>query len=217
MNNIPFFTAAGGTATLILKEIPNCGAAYVLARTWPERHLQPLLREAAAFCRAAGARKVYGSAGQPVSGLEHAYDMVTMTLPLAQLKPPEIPVTLEAVNAGNLARYRQIYNTCFQDVPNAASYSMRDAERMAASERCYLALQDGQYAGMGQLDGSELRAVGVLPAFRGLGTPLTQTLLAMLPSSEATALVSTVNVRAWNMYMRLGFRQTELVSSWYVL
>lgn len=217
MNNIPVFTAAGGTATLILKEIPHEQTAYVLARTWPEGGLLPLLQEAARFCRMAGAKTVFGSAGQPIEALPHSHDMLKMALELAQLPHLDTPVALEAVEEGNIEQFRQIYNTCFHGVTNAATYSIQEARRAAAAEQCFLALHGGQYAGIGQLDGSELRAIGVLPQFRGLGTDLAVTLLSRLPGPEAVLLVSSSNGRAMALYKRLGFRQTAVASSWYTL
>jgi ribosomal protein S18 acetylase RimI-like enzyme len=216
MNNIPVFTAAGGTATLILKEIPTRQTAYVLARTWPEGYLLPLLQEAAAFCRAAGAREVLGTADAELP-LPHVHDMVTMAVSLADLPAPAAPVELVTVDKTTAMEFRDVYNTCFQAVPNAAFYGIRDTERVVARERCFLAVRDGQTVGMGQLDGHELRAIGVLPPYRGLGTDLALTLLPLLPGPEATVLVSTANPRALALYQKLGFHQTAVVSRWYRL
>ena len=61
MQNIPMFTGVHGMATLILKEIPVSGMAYVLVRSVWKDDLAGLLAECRDFCRAAGAEAVYGS------------------------------------------------------------------------------------------------------------------------------------------------------------
>ena len=49
MQNIPIFTSVHGTATLILKEIPVSGLAYVLVRSVWDGDLEGLAAEGAAF------------------------------------------------------------------------------------------------------------------------------------------------------------------------
>lgn len=221
MNNIPVFTAAGGTATLILKEIPYRKTAHVFARTWTEDGLRPLLGEAAAFCRMAGAQQVFGCApeadGQMTQAYEKAWDMVELTLPLDKL--PQVPeaVVLEPVTEGTLEQYRALYNRCFAALPNAATYTARDMAQVAAEEQCFLAMRDGEAVGVGQLHQNELRAIAVAPEHRGLGLPVAVALLRRLPGPEATLLVSTANTRALALYDRLGFRRTAVKSSWYRL
>ena len=58
MQNIPMFTGVHGMATLILKEIPVSGMAYVLVRSVWKDDLAGLLAECRDFCRAAGAEVV---------------------------------------------------------------------------------------------------------------------------------------------------------------
>ena len=56
MKNIPMFTSAYGIATLILREIPWSGSAYVLVRSVWNDQTAALLEECRGFCRAVGAK-----------------------------------------------------------------------------------------------------------------------------------------------------------------
>ena len=61
MNNIPVFTTQGGTATLILREIPISGKAYVLLRTVLPGQAENLVAECASFCKMCGAEEIFAS------------------------------------------------------------------------------------------------------------------------------------------------------------
>ena len=65
MKNIPVFTTPHGIATLILREIPYSGRAYILPQSAFTSEAE-LVRECAEFCRAAGAGQVFAKLDRPL-------------------------------------------------------------------------------------------------------------------------------------------------------
>ena len=62
MKDFPVFTTENGVASLILKEIPYRGEAYIHLRD--SQNPKVLLEECVSFCAACGAEKIYAS-GSP--------------------------------------------------------------------------------------------------------------------------------------------------------
>ena len=126
MKDFPLFTTENGAASLILKEIPYRSEAYIILRD--TQSPEALLRECADFCRACGAEKLY-AAGHPVV---EGYPFHT-----AMLEMRGIPNIQEAwiqnlfpVTDNTVARWREIYNSAFACVHNAATQEARDEKEM---------------------------------------------------------------------------------------
>ena len=212
-----------GTASLILSEIPHRGRAYVLLRTVEEPDVPELTAECAAFCRGCGASEVFaareGSAVLP--GCAHAYDLLLLHrekegLPLPGRPPELLPMTPE-----NDPVYQRVYNRCFQGVSHAMTYDRAQIKRIyQMDQRAFLACgADGTPFGMGELHGSELAAVGLLPEFRGQGLSrdLTLALLRLCPGPELRLTVASDNEPALRLYDGLGFRVRETESRWWLV
>ena len=219
MKNIPVFMTEGGTASLVLKEIPHRGEAYVLLRTV---HDLPVLLEACAgFCRSCGAEQMFVSRGIDPLPLPHAMDMLLLHADKARLPAPAAEVRLEPMVPDNDAIYQRIYNVCFQGVSNAATYEPADIRRIYREKQlAFLALTgSGIPFGMGELHGNELAAVGVLPEYRGQGRSRDLTLALLRhcqgPLVELTA--ASDNDAALGLYDSLGFTVAKKLSAWYVL
>ena len=58
MKDFPFFTTEYGVASLVLKEIPYKGEAYITLRDAQPGQEAELLAECVSFCRMAGAEKI---------------------------------------------------------------------------------------------------------------------------------------------------------------
>jgi len=218
MRNIPVFMAEGGTASLILREIPHRAIAYI--RLLTVRDLPALAAECAAFCRGCGAETVLLTRGaEPLEGFPHAYDTLRLHVSKDTLPSPAVPCPLEPMTPDNDAIYQRVYNRCFEDVPGAATYDRAEIRRIyTQSQRAFLALdQAGDPCGMGELHGSELAAVGLLPEYRGKGLSrdLVLTLLSLCPGPEITLTAASNNVPALSLYDSLGFTVCGKVSMWY--
>ena len=95
MNDIPVFTGAHGVATLVLRQIPWSGCAYVLVRSvWTDA--AAFLQECLGFCRVCGAKQVFASWELEELPAEHAYDMLQMQMEKADLPQAE-PVAVQSV------------------------------------------------------------------------------------------------------------------------
>lgn len=216
MKDLPIFTTPSGAASLILREIPYKKTAYVLVRSVLPGGMGETLSECRAFCVQAGAERVLASADGPL-GLPHDHDMLELSRPKSGLPAPEPPVPLVSVTRENVPDYQAVYNRLFTPIPGAATCHGAELARLLSSGGAFLAMRDGQPAGIGETDGSELRAVGVLPEYRGLGRRLTLTLLDKLEGPELFLRVSSANGRAMRLYERLGFQQRGVLSRWYLV
>ena len=217
MKDLPIFTGQFGMGSLVLREIPYKRCAYVLVRSAREGHMRDFLEECSGFCRAAGAEWVLASAPEPLTFLPHVHDMLEYACRRDQLPPPLEPVELEAVDDGNAEQFREIYNDLFRAIPNAATCTPEALRRVREKSRAFLAKVGGETAGICQWSGSELEAIGVLPAFQGLGHQLALTAFAQMEGETLTLRVSSSNSRALRLYQKLGFDRTRVLSSWYAL
>lgn len=217
MNNIPVFTAQGGTATLILREIPMSEKAYILLRTVLPGMEEALVSECASFCRMCGANRVFAAwEDGDLSCFPHAYDIYALHVEKSAL-PEGKPVTLTPMTPDNDAIYQRIYNRCFLRVSHALSYDRGQIARIYREhQRAFLALdENGKPYGIGELHGDELAAIGVLPKYRGRGTDLAVSLLKLCPGEDLKVTVASDNAAAMHMYEKLGFHLSGVESRWY--
>lgn len=216
MKNIPVFTAVNGIASLILQEIPHSGKAYILIRSvWTT--VQALLEECSVFCRMAGAEEIFASWNTEELPGTHAYDLTAMSCVKAQLPAPLQPVELVALTPENSRDYLDIYNSCFRQVPGAATYSQRDLKRLYDRDAAWLARKNGRFAAVAEISMEGLEGIAVLPEFRGLGFDLAAQVLQMVPSLTVRLKVASANDRAIRLYERLGFVPDGIVSRWFRL
>ena len=210
----------GGTASLILREIPHRGIAYI--RLLTIRDLASLVAECASFCRGCGANTVFLTRGpEPLADYPHAYDTLHLHVQKKALLKPTFPFVLEPMTTDNDAIYQRIYNLCFLDVPGAATYDRAEIRRIYEHrQQAFLALDSsGTPCGMGELHDNELAAIGLLPEYRGKGLSrdLALTLLALCPGPDITLITASSNGPALSLYDSLGFTVCGKVSMWYLL
>ena len=219
MKNIPIFTASNGMASLILREIPYSGRAYVMVRAVWRGETAALLSECGQFCRAAGAEAVYASRELEELPANHAYDMVELRCRRADLPLPDRPLKLEPLSLENAAAYLEIYNRCFRDIPGATAYDRKDMERLMGKNLAFLVREAGRYAAVAELDPRGLAGVAVLPECRGLGLGrnLTLSALRLLDGPELTLKTASTNRAALALYHSLGFGGDRITSRWWQL
>lgn len=219
MNNIPVFTAQGGTATLILREIPISGKAYILLRTVLPGQAENLAAECASFCKMCGAEEIFASwEDGDLPFLAPAYDIYLLHVAKSAL-PEGKPVHLVPMTPENDAIYQRIYNRCFSSVSHALSYDRGQIARIYREhQRAFLALDENERPyGIGELHGDELAAIAVLPKYRGRGMDLAISLLHLCPGEDLHVTVASDNEAAMRLYEKLGFHLGGVESKWYVV
>ena len=217
MNNIPVFTVQGGTATLILREIPVSQKAYILLRTVLPGMEENLVTECASFCRMCGAEQIFASwEDGDLPFLSPAYEIYLLHVEKSAL-PEGKPVQLTPMTPENDAIYQRIYNRCFLSVSHALSYDRGQIARIyREGQRAFLALDENDRPyGIGELHGDELGAVAVLPKYRGKGTDLAVSLLKLCPGEDLHVTVASDNEAAMHLYEKLGFHLAGVESRWY--
>lgn len=210
MKNIPIFTTPHGVATIVLREIPYSAKAYILPQSVFTTHGE-LVRECADFCRAAGAEQVFAQLEAAVEGA--AFQCEIWELKRSGVLPqPNRALALTRVTEDNCEDYRRVYNMAFASVDNAAYCERADALKLE-EEGGWLYIHNGEVLGLGQVQGSELRAIASVQ--KGLGFDLAIALMKKLNADEVCLRVASSNAAALRLYERLGFEKTAVLSRWY--
>lgn len=217
MKNIPVFLCQGGTASLILREIPFSGTGYAILGPMSRRDFPESIRQCSAALKAAGAGRCLISSCDPsvLLPLRPAYDILEMTAESV----PDVPssLTLQAVSDETSDCYLRIYNQCFCGISHARFYNTEDLRRISAlGQRAFLCLDpDKGIIGMGELDGSRLSAIGLTPQGRGSGRALLSLLLKQTVPPFSLC-VSSDNAPALRLYAAAGFVRTGISSRWFL-
>lgn len=221
---------------IITREIPAKGKGYMkIRRCWPDQ-VDSLIRQGSRSLLLQGATEIYAASMDPAAPLaegsgegyrlEFRHDMLRLERPLDRTCPlPEGKLTLEPLSREKVGQWLTLYNECFFDVPNSATFGRNDLERaQAEGSRCGLALLDGVPVGVYLLgfqeDDPEIEGIGLCKDFRGrgLGRELLYSVMALLAQEgfdRAWLSVSTANTQAYPLYQSAGFVQTRLISHWY--
>lgn len=213
MKDIPMFTTEYGVASLILKEIPYRGIAYVRIRTVQLDALKQLLAECVSFCRAAGAERVYATGHEQLQDYPLHCVVEQMTLgqdgsgnPGAQLWP----VTEETVS-----KWREIYNEAMKHVDLAVTQTGLDEKEICQSGGAYFVHEGNEILGIGWVEKDSLLAIAA--AQPGQGRRVMETMMSLIDGPQVRLEVASTNLRAQRLYQRLGFLKTGESGRWYTL
>lgn len=209
MKDIPFFTTEYGTASLMLGEVPYRQEAYIRVLEAQPGQMELLIRECMGFCRAAGAERVYWSAGD-VQGQLHASVYLMQGTAAADPQKQEhlFPVTEQTVGS-----WREIYNKRMLGVDNAATLTAADEPRILQSGGAYFVHHDGTLLGLFWLEDAKL--LGIVATERGAGERVMHTAMSLLQGETMTLEVASTNEKAIALYERLGFVKTKELRRWY--
>lgn len=210
MRNIPVFTCPAGTATLVLQEIPFRGLAYVQIRGAEPGRLGELLKDCAAFCRAAGVERVL-AAGHPGLAAYPLYaELWRMRAPRSAV--PETDAALRPLLPETGEAYRALYNRGMAQVPGAVTCRPEDLPRLLEQGGCYFVYQKSLLLGLGQVEGNRL--LSLVAARPGAGSDVAAALLSAVDAPFFELEVAAQNRRAVALYTRLGFSFVERTERW---
>lgn len=209
MRDIPVFTTENGAAGLVLKEIPYKGIAYITIHS----SVQPveLLKECVAFCKMAGAEKVYATGHE----LLETYPLYTTVVKMQQLRESlkEGDDCLFPVTEETAEQWRGIYNEKMRPVPNAATITREDMKKHLSQGGCYFVHDGTGLLGIGLLQEEKIAAIAACGP--GAGERVLRTLCNGMFSEMVTVEVASNNAPAMGLYQRLGFQKIAEISHWY--
>ena len=203
------FDTAFGIASLVLKEIPYKGIAYIILReVWDA---QQLLEECVSFCRMAGAERICASGHESLekyplytSVLEMRGEAVVDNRDLKSLFP---------VTEATVSQWRSLYNEKMRTVDNGATMTAFDEKRILQSGGAYFVHEQGELLGIGWLDDMKLLAVAAVKP--GSGKIVLNTLMSLVEGNGIYLEVASTNERAIRLYEKMGFIKTKEISRWY--
>ena len=209
MRDFPVFTTENGVGSLVLREIPYSGIAYVTIQdsSFPTEFLQECME----FCRAVGAERMYATGHHILEQYPFYTAVVRMSAPWNRI--PQTDACLFPVTETTLSRFRDIYNERMKTVDNAAFMSERSAQEMLKRGEGYFIHSDNHLLGIGIAGDDRIDCVATVE--RGKGRECVCALVHALFCDSVQLEVASTNHRAIQLYESLGFIKTAELSRWY--
>ena len=209
MKDFPMFDTEFGIASLVLKEIPYKGIAYIILReVWDPENL---LKECVSFCRMCGAEIICASGHEILEN----YPLYTTVLEMQGEAAVEKAAlkSLFPVTETTVTQWRNLYNEKMRPIDNAATMTAFDEKRIVESGGAYFVHDHGELLGIGWLADTELLAVAA--ARPGAGRVVLNTLMSLSEGARMRLEVASTNERAIRLYEKMGFIPTKEISRWY--
>ena len=209
MKDFPVFDTEFGIASLVLKEIPYKGIAYIILRqAWEP---EALLKECVAFCRMCGAETIC-AAGHGCLEQYPVYTVVYEMRGEALVESGDLK-SLFPVTEATVSRWRTIYNEKMRPIDNAATMTAFDEKRILESCGAYFIHENGELLGIGWMEDTKLLAVAAVKP--GAGSAVMNTLMSLVEGAQMELEVASTNEKAIHLYEKLGFLRTREISRWY--
>lgn len=209
MRDFPLFTTENGVGSLVLKEIPYSGIAYVTLRDSAVPSL--FLHDCLGFCKAVGAQTVYATGHEILEEYPVHTSVLLMSAPIEVI--PETDASLFPITESTLTRWCEIYNDRMKNVDNAAYMSGKAAAELLKKGNGYFIHRDGELLGIGIASDDRIECVAsYLP---GSGKDIVSALTHALMCDRVILEVASTNKRAIALYESMGFIRTAELSKWY--
>lgn len=209
MKDIPVFATEYGVASLVLREIPYRGEAYVTVQDTQEP--EKLLEECVGFCSACGAERIYAKGHETLKNYPlHAtiYKMQGDAVVDRESLESLFPVTEATVS-----QWRRIYNERMRSIDCSATQTAADEKEILTSGGAYFIHHQGELLGIGWLDDTELLLICAVQP--GAGRRVMNTLMSLIEGARMTLEVASTNERAIRLYEKLGFIKVKEEGCWY--
>ncbi len=209
MKDFPVFTTENGVASLVLREVPYKGIAFVTLQD-TQQPMQ-LLADCVEFCRAVGAQKIFATGHNVLCDYPQAVSVIQMKC--ARSSVGETDAALFPVTEKTISKFREIYNQKMADIPVASTMTDADAEKLMQRGSGYFAHRGDDLLGIGIIaDGTVEAVAGVRP---GVGAEVMRALCSGLYTDQIVLEVASTNIPALRLYEKLGFCKTAEVICWY--
>ena len=211
MKDFPVFTTEYGVASLILREIPYRGIAYIRIQSTLEP--EKLIEECVSFCRMVGAERIYATGHEFLE----RYPFYTAVWSMACLRQSlgKTDASLWPVTAETADRFREIYNEKIKNIPNAAWMDSAEQKRMVSQGDGYFVHRDGKLLGIGRVEGESLLFLASLSP--GAGSDVVKALASASSEERCLLDVASENKKALALYERMGFLKVGEKSKWFEL
>lgn len=211
MRDFPFFTTEYGVSSLILKEIPYRGQAYIHIRDASEDFFGEHLAECISFCRICGAQRIFAAGHEKLE--QYPLYTAVYRMSATACPDPEKMASLFPVTEQTVSRWRTIYNEAMAKVDNAGTLETREEKKILESGGAYFVHNAGNLLGIFWLEGSKLLAIAAVQ--KGAGQTVMHTMMSLLEGERITLEVASTNERAIRLYETMGFVKTGELSRWY--
>jgi hypothetical protein len=211
MRDFPVFTTDFGVSSLILREIPYRQEAYIHIQDVQPECFCEHLKECAAFCRMAGAERIFARGHDRL-------DTFPVHTAIYEMRgrawvDPEKMENLFPVTEPTVSRWRSILNERMRGVDNGATLTSKDEKEILESGGAYFVHRSGELLGVGWLKDPELALVAAVKP--GAGERVMHTLMSLMEGADMTLQVASTNTRAIRLYEKLGFLKVREISRWY--
>lgn len=213
MRDFPVFTTDFGVSSLVLREIPYRGEAYIHIQDVQTGGLQEHLQECASFCRMAGAERIFATGHEELS--ENPLHTVVYEMRGTAWVDPEKLENVFPVTEQTVGRFRGICNERLRNVDTAATLTSADEKKILESGGAYFVHHAGDLLGVGWVEDAKLLLVAATKP--GAGERVMHTLMSLVEGSEMALEVASTNIRAIRLYEKLGFLKTAERSRWYAV
>ena len=209
MKDLPVFTTENGVASLVLREIPYQGTAYV--RIGASQSPQALVEECAGFCRMVGAERIYAT-GDPCLE-QYPFHTAMLRMVCHRDSIGDTDAALWPVQESTAEEFQKIFNRKAPSIPNGAWMTRQDTEEMLRTGEGYFVHRGDTLLGIGRVLGGELRFLASVSP--GAGEDVLKALCHAVTEDTVTLTVASTNQKAMALYERMGFIPAEELSRWY--
>lgn len=209
MRDFPMFTTGNGVASLIFREVPYRGIAYI--RIQSSESPEALLKECCDFASAVGAERIFAT-GHSFLG-EYPFHTAIYSLTAEKNTIEQGSASLFPVTKDTLARFQEIYNQKMEAVPNSAYMTSDMAKEMLEKGQGYFVHENGRLLGIGMIDGGEMKALA--SCRQGGGREVLRTLCHGILEDTVTLECASENKKAMALYRSEGFLIRKELSRWY--
>jgi ribosomal protein S18 acetylase RimI-like enzyme len=243
MEDIIDINNKGCSYTVVQKEVPNKRKGYIILKKVNEYCYQDIVEVAANQLIAIGAEKIYLTCTDKNAAIfeeviqtknyAFQYDSDMDCLEREILSTDSFDgdedLLFTKLSLENQKDFLCTYNECFFDVPNSATYTDADINRLindSTNFQAGLIIQNKKVIGIYEIsmetETPEIASIGIIQEKRGqrLGWKALNFLLKFLSQTECKRVslkVSTKNPNAYTLYLKMGFSKMDTLSKWYLL